>query len=49
MGVKPLYWYPTPDGVLFGSEPKAILAHPRSEAVLDLDGLRELLSHVKTP
>jgi asparagine synthase (glutamine-hydrolysing) len=20
MGVKPLYWYPTPDGALFGSE-----------------------------
>jgi asparagine synthase (glutamine-hydrolysing) len=49
MGVKPLYYYPTPDGVLYGSEPKAILAHPRSEAVLDLDGMRELLAHVKTP
>ena len=49
MGIKPLYYYPTPDGVLFGSEPKAILAHPRAEAVVDLDGLRELLSHVKTP
>lgn len=49
MGVKPLYYYPTPDGALFGSEPKAILAHPRSEAVLDLDGMRELLAHVKTP
>jgi asparagine synthase (glutamine-hydrolysing) len=49
MGIKPLYYYPTPDGVLFGSEPKAILAHPRAETVVDLDGLRELLSHVKTP
>ncbi|HEY2222531.1 asparagine synthase (glutamine-hydrolyzing) [Actinomycetospora sp.] len=49
MGIKPLYYYPTPDGVLFGSEPKAILAHPGAEAVVDLDGLRELLSHVKTP
>ena len=49
MGIKPLYYYPTPDGVLFGSEPKAILAHPRAEAVVDLDGMRELLSHVKTP
>ena len=49
MGIKPLYYYPTPDGVLFGSEPKAILAHPRAEAVVGLDELRELLSHVKTP
>ncbi|WP_249412222.1 asparagine synthetase B family protein [Micromonospora endophytica] len=28
MGIKPLFYYPTPDGVLFGSEPKAILANP---------------------
>jgi asparagine synthase (glutamine-hydrolysing) len=49
MGVKPLYYYPTPDGVLFGSEPKAILAHPSAPAALDTDGLRELLAHVKTP
>jgi asparagine synthase (glutamine-hydrolysing) len=49
MGIKPLYYYPTPDGVLFGSEPKAILAHPRAEAVVGVDELRELLSHVKTP
>ncbi|MCX4751402.1 asparagine synthase (glutamine-hydrolyzing) [Kitasatospora sp. NBC_01287] len=49
MGVKPLYYFPTADGVLFGSEPKAILAHPAVAAVVDLDGLRELLSMVKTP
>ncbi|MFJ8040007.1 asparagine synthase (glutamine-hydrolyzing) [Kitasatospora sp. NPDC096147] len=49
MGVKPLYYYPTPDGVLFGSEPKAILAHPEAEAVLDADGLREIFSIVRTP
>jgi asparagine synthase (glutamine-hydrolysing) len=28
MGIKPFYYHPTPDGVLFGSEPKAILANP---------------------
>ncbi|GAP46474.1 asparagine synthase [Streptomyces azureus] len=28
MGIKPLYYHPTPDGVLFGSESKAILANP---------------------
>ncbi|MBP2707119.1 asparagine synthase (glutamine-hydrolyzing) [Microbispora sp. RL4-1S] len=49
MGIKPLYYYPTPDGVLFGSEPKAILANPLAERVIDADGLREILSFVKTP
>ncbi|GAA5037669.1 asparagine synthase (glutamine-hydrolyzing) [Thermocatellispora tengchongensis] len=49
MGIKPLYYYPTPHGVLFGSEPKAILANPLAERVLDADGLRELLAFVKTP
>ncbi|GAA2760683.1 asparagine synthase (glutamine-hydrolyzing) [Actinopolymorpha rutila] len=49
MGIKPLYYYPTPHGVLFGSEPKAILANPAAKRVLDADGMRELLSFVKTP
>ncbi len=49
MGVKPLYYYPTADGLLFGSEPKAILAHPDAEAVVDAEGLREVFSIVKTP
>jgi asparagine synthase (glutamine-hydrolysing) len=49
IGIKPLYYYPLPDGVLFGSEPKAILAHPQAEAVVDADGLREMFTIVKTP
>lgn len=49
MGVKPLYYRPTTDGVLFGSEVKAILAHPDVRPVVDLDGLRELLAHARTP
>jgi asparagine synthase (glutamine-hydrolysing) len=49
MGIKPLYYRPTPDGVLFASEPKGILAHPGVPAVVDSDGLRELLSFTKTP
>jgi asparagine synthase (glutamine-hydrolysing) len=49
MGIKPLYYYPTPDGVLFGSEPKAILANPLAAHTVTLDGLRELFAHVKTP
>ena len=43
MGVKPLYFYRTPDGVLFGSEPKAILANPLAKRVVDVDGLCEML------
>ncbi|MEU3501796.1 asparagine synthase (glutamine-hydrolyzing) [Streptomyces hundungensis] len=49
MGIKPFYYYETPDGVLFGSEPKAILANPLARRSVSLDGLRELLTLVKTP
>jgi asparagine synthase (glutamine-hydrolysing) len=49
MGIKPFYFYPTPDGVLFGSEPKAILANPLAERIVDIDGLREMMVQVKTP
>ncbi|MER7998726.1 asparagine synthase (glutamine-hydrolyzing) [Streptomyces sp. NPDC095613] len=49
MGIKPLYYHPTADGVLFGSEPKAILAHPLARPRVALDGLRELAAFVKTP
>jgi asparagine synthase (glutamine-hydrolysing) len=49
MGIKPFYWYETADGVLFGSEPKAILANPRAEHTVTLAGLRELFSSIKTP
>jgi asparagine synthase (glutamine-hydrolysing) len=49
MGIKPFYFYPTSDGVLFGSEPKAILANPIAKRVVGVDGLRELFAPVKTP
>jgi len=49
LGVKPLYYYPLPNGVLFGSEPKAILANPLADPAVDADGLRELLTVVKNP
>ena len=49
MGIKPFYLSPTSDGVLFGSEPKAILANPLAERAVDLDGLRELFNVTKTP
>ncbi|MGW0520979.1 asparagine synthase (glutamine-hydrolyzing) [Crossiella sp. NPDC003009] len=48
-GVKPMFLYPTPDGLLFGSEPKAILANPLARKVLDEDGLREIFGFVKVP
>ncbi|MEW2515902.1 asparagine synthase (glutamine-hydrolyzing) [Streptomyces sp. NPDC046870] len=49
MGIKPFYYQPTADGVLFGSEPKAILANPLVRPRVTLDGLRELFVMVKTP
>jgi asparagine synthase (glutamine-hydrolysing) len=49
MGIKPFYCYQTEDGVLFGSEPKAILANPLAERAVDLDGLREVFTRAKTP
>jgi asparagine synthase (glutamine-hydrolysing) len=49
MGIKPFSFSPTADGVLFGSEPKAILANPLADGTVDLDGLRELLTFTKTP
>ncbi|ONI75271.1 asparagine synthase (glutamine-hydrolyzing) [Actinosynnema sp. ALI-1.44] len=49
MGIKPFFYYPTADGVLFGSEPKAILANPLVERTVTLDGLRELFAFIKTP
>jgi asparagine synthase (glutamine-hydrolysing) len=48
LGIKPLYYARTPGGVLFGSEPKAILAHPGFRAELDAEGLAELLAPAGT-
>ncbi|MCB5912283.1 asparagine synthase (glutamine-hydrolyzing) [Streptomyces pinistramenti] len=49
MGIKPLYYFPTSDGVLFGSEPKAINAHPAVRPAVDAEGLAELITFTKTP
>ncbi|MFT3768086.1 MAG: asparagine synthase (glutamine-hydrolyzing) [Minicystis sp.] len=49
MGIKPLYYQQTEAGLLFGSEPKAILANPLAPPVVDADGLRDLISFIKTP
>ncbi|MFJ1760858.1 asparagine synthase (glutamine-hydrolyzing) [Amycolatopsis sp. NPDC088138] len=49
IGIKPLFYAPLPDGVVFGSEPKALLANPALRPVVDRQGLRELLSTAKAP
>ncbi|MER9362732.1 asparagine synthase (glutamine-hydrolyzing) [Mesorhizobium sp. M0500] len=49
LGIKPLYYYPTEHGVLFGSEPKAILANKLAEPTMDADGLRRTLSFIPDP
>jgi asparagine synthase (glutamine-hydrolysing) len=49
MGVKPLYYYGTPAGVIFGSEPKAVLAHRMVPTEVDTDGLRAVMTNIKTP
>ncbi|WP_392423637.1 asparagine synthase (glutamine-hydrolyzing) [Barrientosiimonas humi] len=49
LGVKPLYYYETDEGVLFGSEPKAILANELAQRAVDLAGLREMVSFTQTP
>ncbi|MFL6136559.1 MAG: asparagine synthase (glutamine-hydrolyzing) [Frankiaceae bacterium] len=48
-GIYPLFYRPTKDGVVFGSEPKAVLVHPEVAAVVDLDGMREALSFAPVP
>jgi len=51
LGIKPLYYLPYGDGLLFGSEPKALLANPLFRPELDDEGLAELfgLNKGRTP
>jgi len=49
LGIKPLYYYPTPHGVLFGSEPKAVLANALADRVVDISGLRRALTLTADP
>ncbi|WP_327072760.1 asparagine synthase (glutamine-hydrolyzing) [Kitasatospora purpeofusca] len=44
LGVKPLFWAEIDGGVAFGSEPKALFAHPEITPTVDADGLREAYS-----
>jgi asparagine synthase (glutamine-hydrolysing) len=49
LGVKPLFVSRQPTGVVFGSEPKALLIHPEVSRVVNQDGLRELFATAKKP
>ncbi|MFH8753837.1 asparagine synthase (glutamine-hydrolyzing) [Streptomyces rimosus] len=49
LGVKPLYYYPTPQGVIFGSEPKAILANPLVKPSASAEELCDALLFLRTP
>ena len=51
LGIKPLYWSDDGDRLLFGSEIKAMLAHPSARAALDMDALAAflLLKYVPAP
>lgn len=43
-GIKPLYWYQDKNRILFGSEIKAILAHPEIKAIPAMENLYEYLT-----
>lgn len=43
-GIKPLYFRQVPKSFVFGSEIKAVLAHPEASAALDKEGLFEYLA-----
>ncbi|MGH8031993.1 MAG: asparagine synthase (glutamine-hydrolyzing) [Luteimonas sp.] len=49
LGVKPLFYYPLTDGLLFGSEPKAILANPLARAQVSREELCDVLLFLRTP
>ncbi|MEU8291733.1 asparagine synthase (glutamine-hydrolyzing) [Streptomyces pseudogriseolus] len=49
LGVEPLLYYPTPTGLIFGSEAKAVLAHPSVRAEVDAEGLQEIFTYSGTP
>src|SRR5207244_1725190 len=49
LGIKPLYYHHYDGGLLFGSEPKAILANPLFSAELDTTGIAELFVVATAP
>ena len=49
IGVKPIYYAHAGDRLVFGSEPKAILASGLVSPEVDLDGMRTILSYGRRP
>lgn len=49
LGVKPLYYTGLAEGILFGSEPKALLANPLVRPVVAVEGLQKLFATAKKP
>jgi asparagine synthase (glutamine-hydrolysing) len=49
MGIKPLYYTQIANQLIFGSEMKAVLAHPDVEREIDLISLNEYLSYEYVP
>lgn len=49
LGVKPLFYHQLADGVLFGSEPKSLLANPLIKPVVAVEGLQEMFAVAKKP
>ncbi|AWL12756.1 Asparagine synthase (glutamine-hydrolyzing) [Saliniradius amylolyticus] len=48
-GIKPLYWTQTDNNIVFGSEVKAVLAHPEVTPEFDSQGLFHQLIQVMVP
>jgi len=44
LGVKPLVWAPTPTGIAFASEPRALVAHPQVRVAPDMEMLSAYLA-----
>jgi asparagine synthase (glutamine-hydrolysing) len=49
LGVKPLYYWPHDDGIVFASQPRAILAHPRFRRAVDASALQHYLVYRYVP
>lgn len=45
IGGEPIYYTPTPTGLVFASGRETLLAHPEVAPVVDAEGLRQVISH----